>query len=295
MEKNNIMQEELIRLKKLIDDELEGYFTEALPQKGLFDAMRYSLLAGGKRIRGVLVLKFSESVGGSIESALPVACGVEMLHTYSLIHDDLPCMDDDELRRGKPTNHTVYGECTATLAGDALQAAAFEAVLSAPVAPEAALNAALVLSRAAGEKGICGGQYLDMDGEGKRLSLDEIRDIHRMKTAAMIIAAAKMGVIAGGGNEAQLKAAEDYAMSVGLAFQMRDDILDITSTEEVLGKPIGSDEKSEKSTFVSALGIEACEKIIAEETKKAKDSVRGVFRDSSFIEWLADYLSGRNC
>ena len=186
------MQQEYERLKRLIDNKLQDYFTKDLPQRGLFDAMRYSLLAGGKRIRGILVLKFAQCAGGKEEDALPLACAVEMLHAYSLIHDDLPCMDNDDLRRGKPTNHIVYGECTATLAGDALQAAAFETILSAELPYSVTAKAAYELAKAAGENGICGGQYLDMLGEEKELSIEEVENIHELKTASMMIAAAQM-------------------------------------------------------------------------------------------------------
>lgn len=293
MLKNEVMENELVRLREMIDLSLDGYFREDAPQKGLLEAMRYSLLAGGKRIRGILVLKFAESCGGDITAAMPFACAVEMLHAYSLIHDDLPCMDDDDLRRGKPTNHKVFGEWKATLAGDALQAAAFETVLYSPLPAEARAEAAAVLAYAAAENGICGGQYLDMDGECRSLSADEIENIHKMKTAAMIAAASKMGVIAGGGNAVQLAAAEKYADSVGLAFQIRDDILDLTSTEEILGKPIGSDKKSEKSTFVTAFGLDECERIISRETEKAKEAITEAFSRPEFLIWLADYLSRR--
>lgn len=288
------MKNELQRLKTLIDRGLDRYFRADVPQKTLLDAMRYSLLAGGKRIRGILVLKFCEMCGGEIERALPFACAVEMLHAYSLIHDDLPCMDNDDLRRGKPTNHIVYGECTATLAGDALQAAAFETMLSADVPAETAVRAAYELSCAAGEMGICGGQYLDMKGEGKKLSLEDVENIHRLKTASMIRAAARIGVILGGGSEEQLCAAEKFAGSVGLAFQIRDDMLDVISTTDELGKPVGSDKNSEKSTFVTLFGIEKCQQVVETETAKAEEYVNGAFSDTGFIVYLAETLAGRN-
>ena len=287
------MQDRLNELKKTVDRALDGYFTENLPQKELFDAMRYSLLAGGKRIRGVLVLAFASLGGGKIEDALPFACAVEMLHTYSLIHDDLPCMDDDVLRRGVPTNHVVYGECTATLAGDALQAAAFETMLSAPVSPEKCVKAAYELAFAAGEKGICGGQYLDMLGETVKFNIDEVGAVHSMKTAAMIKAACRIGAILGGGDDGMIEKAGEYAECIGLAFQIRDDILDVTSTTEELGKPVGSDEENGKSTYVSILGIDECEKIITTQTETAKKAIEGASEDARFLLWLADYLAGR--
>ena len=286
-------KQEYERCRQLVEDRLHTYFTGDVPQKELFEAMRYSLLAGGKRIRPVMLLKFAEAVGGNMEKALPLACAMEMVHTYSLIHDDLPCMDDDELRRGKKTNHVVFGVCTATLAGDALQAAAFEAALGADLPPAVAVRAAGELAFAAGENGICGGQILDMQGEGKKLGVPELTVIHDLKTAAMIRAAARMGVIAGGGTEEQLTAATVYADAVGLAFQVRDDILDVTSTPEELGKPVHSDAESEKSTFAAALGIPQCEALIEEKTEEAVRAVTGRFRNEEFFVWLAELLAKR--
>lgn len=287
------MDKELKSLQEVVENSLAQYFTKDSEQKLLYDAMRYSLLAGGKRIRPVLTLAFCRSSGGDIEKALPMACGLEMLHTYSLIHDDLPCMDNDDLRRGKPTNHVVYGECTAVLAGDALQAAAFDTLLSADVSADALVAAARVLTNAAGTEGICGGQILDMDGEGKELDIGQVNIIHRLKTASMIKAACKIGVIAGGGTEQQYKAAEEYAEGIGLAFQIRDDILDITATTEIMGKTVGKDANSSKNTYAAVLGIPECERIIAEITENAKNAVRNAFEDSEFLCWLADKLANR--
>lgn len=286
------------RCRALIDQALDGYFTQERPYGELLQAMRYSLLAGGKRIRPMLVLKFCQAAGGDPEAAMPFACAVEMLHTYSLIHDDLPCMDNDELRRGKPTNHVVYGECTATLAGDALQAAAFRTILSAGTSLEPIYvnRIANALAEAAGPDGICGGQYLDMDGESKTLSHQEIALIHEKKTAALLSASCLMGVFAAG--EKAPAGAEDaargYAAALGLAFQIKDDILDCTSTVEVLGKPIGSDAANHKNTFVSLLGIDACEKLVAEKTAEAKNAIQGCLPDSAFLCELADWLANRS-
>lgn len=286
------MQEFELRLlqdKELVEKRLNEFFTQDLLQKRLFEAMRYSLLAGGKRIRPVLALEFCRACGKAPEIALDAACSLEMLHSYSLIHDDLPCMDNDSLRRGLPTNHTVYGEWLALLAGDALASAAFETVLNADLPPENCLRAARALARAAGELGICGGQYLDMETDAK-FSPEAICD---MKTAALIVASAQMGCAAAGASEAQMKAAEAYGKAVGLAFQLRDDLLDISSSVEVLGKDIGSDEKNGKNTFVSIYGIAECEKLISEKTEEAKSALDGLFEDTSFLKWLADYLAGR--
>ncbi len=287
------MNQEYENCRQMIEDELSKAFCGDVPQKPLYEAMRYSLLAGGKRIRPVMVLKFAEACGADMEKALPIACAVEMLHTYSLIHDDLPCMDNDDLRRGKPTNHKVFGECTAVLAGDALQAAAFETILLSDLPNDIKAEAAKELAVAAGENGICGGQYLDMDGEKRKLSIQDITNIHTLKTASMIRAAARMGVIAGGGTERQLEAAAKYADAVGIAFQIRDDVLDYTSTTEELGKPVGSDRENEKSTFASIFGTDACEALIHERTEAAKAAARYAFENPEFLVWLADMLAKR--
>ena len=280
--------------KRRIDAELEKCFhAEDFPFWGLADAMRYSLLAGGKRLRPMLVLEFCRVSGGDREAAMPVACAVEMLHTYSLIHDDLPCMDNDDLRRGRPTNHRVYGECTATLAGDCLQAEAFGAILRSSLPAERRAKCAEILAGAAGLDGICGGQYLDMLGEGKILSQDELNEINNRKTGALMIAACQMGVAAAGGSEAMLEAAGQYAAAVGLAFQIRDDMLDVLSSEQELGKPIGSDEKEQKNTFMAMYGEEKCREMIAKLTARAKETLRGAFGDTDFLCTLADSLAER--
>ncbi len=271
---------------------LDTYFKDGLPAPGLGEAMRYSLLAGGKRIRAVLAMAFCEACGAAAEDALHFACGVEMLHAYSLIHDDLPCMDDDDMRRGKPTNHKVYGECIAVLAGDALQSAAFSTVLSAPLSYQKLAEAALCLAEAAGERGMCAGQYLDMQAETTPVDREGLREIEKHKTAALIAAACKMGVIAAGGSAAQLAAAEEYADGVGLAFQIRDDILDIQSTDGVLGKPVGSDAARGKPTFAGLMGIEAAQLAVAENTARAVAAARS-FGDNEFLVWLANMLAGR--
>ena len=287
------MTSEEYRLK--IDEALAGYFKvrEGALNAGLAEAMRYSLLAGGKRIRPLLVLEFCRIAGGDIEKALPVACAVEMVHTYSLIHDDLPCMDNDDLRRGKPTNHVVFGECTATLAGDALQAEAFRTILSTELPAEMRAECARLLAEAAGENGICGGQQLDMEGEGKALTKEELMDINDRKTSAMIYAACLMGVTCGGGNEQQREAAAKYAKALGLAFQIRDDMLDVISTESELGKPIGSDAREGKNTFMALYGLERCGAYVHELSEQAAAAVDGAFADSAFLQQLARSLADR--
>lgn len=280
--------------KERIDQALNTYFhAEEFPFAGLAEAMRYSLLAGGKRIRPILVLEFCRLSGGDPEAAMPVACAVEMLHTYSLIHDDLPCMDNDDLRRGRPTNHVVYGECTATLAGDCLQAEAFGTILRSNLPAERRAACAAHLAGAAGLDGICGGQYLDMLGEGKTLSHEELNEINSRKTASLLIAACQMGVAAGGGTEAQMDAAGFYAAYIGTAFQIRDDMLDVLSTVEELGKPIGSDREEKKNTYMALYGEEKCAEMVGKLTAAAKDAVRVCFPDSDFLCSLADSLAAR--
>lgn len=279
--------------RQRIEEELDTYFEENCPQGELLEAMRYSLLAGGKRIRPVLVLQFCAACGGEISDALPAACGVEMLHTYSLIHDDLPCMDNDELRRGKPTCHVVYGETNAVLAGDALQAAAFRAVLQSPVSAEKRAAMAAALAEAAGEQGMCGGQYLDISHEGEASDEESLRYLHSLKTGALLEAACLMGAHCGGANAEQLRAASRYARNLGMAFQIRDDVLDITATTEELGKPVGSDKENGKVTFVTLLGVEGCDRLVRSYTEEAKAAVFGAFPDSAFLCWLADELAER--
>lgn len=288
------MTAEDYRLK--IEAALEQCFClpDDLPQAGLAEAMRYSLLAGGKRIRPMLVLEFCRIAGGDPEMAMPIACAIEMLHTYSLIHDDLPCMDNDELRRGKPTNHVIYGECTATLAGDALQAEAFGTILRSELSAERRAACAGILAAAVGLDGMCCGQYLDMIWEGRDLTEQELTDINSRKTGALLAAACQMGVAAAGGNPRMLEAAGHFGAALGMAFQIRDDMLDVLSTEEELGKPIGSDVQECKNTYMVLLGEDGCKKAVREITQFAKDILKEGFNDTAFLENLADALSVRN-
>jgi geranylgeranyl diphosphate synthase type II len=271
-----------------IEAYLSTFFDQDLPQKQLFEAMRYSLLAGGKRIRPVFVMAFCRLCCGSAEKAMPLAAAVEMIHTYSLIHDDLPCMDNDDYRRGKLTNHKVYGEAQAMLAGDALLTAAFETAVMAAIPAERVLEAVQVLSAAAGARGMVGGQMLDM-GEH---SGEMLPQIHHLKTGALIRAACQLGVIAGNGDAMFRRAADSYAEAVGMAFQIRDDVLDVYGDATTMGKPTGSDAENEKGTFVSAYGLEECEKRIKEQTALAKKSLQN-FADAEYLCWIADLLADR--
>lgn len=280
--------------KELVDKALNDYFKPCgMPQDGLFESMRYSLTAGGKRIRPILVLEFCRISGGDTQKALPVACAIEMLHTYSLIHDDLPCMDNDDLRRGKPTNHVVFGECTAVLAGDALQAEAFGTILRSELPDKAKADCAMILADAVGADGMCGGQYLDMIGEGKEKTERELIDINSRKTGALLIAACKMGVACACGTEAMMNAAEQFGAAIGAAFQIRDDMLDVISTNEVLGKPVGSDAEENKTTYMSLFGEEKCAQMIEKLTEHAKIVLNECFHDTRLLCSLADSMKKR--
>ncbi len=259
----------------------------------MLDAMGYSLENGGKRIRPVLTLEFCRVCGGDYKTAIPFALALEMIHTYSLIHDDLPCMDNDDMRRGKPSNHKVYGEANALLAGDGLLTLAFETALSADVDADKKAKAALELAKAAGVSGMIGGQVMDLANEQKTASLDEIILTEKLKTGALIKVAAVMGCIVAGATEEQINAAQTYCENIGLAFQIVDDILDVTGDEVTLGKPIGSDSENGKSTFVSLLGLEKSAEYARELTANAKSALNIFGDEGDFLSELADKLSER--
>lgn len=278
-------------------DCVENYLTkhyEALedqPQKLLFDAMEYSLLAGGKRLRPILTLEFCRICGRDWKKAVPFAAAIEMIHTYSLIHDDLPCMDNDDYRRGRLTNHKVYGEGMAVLAGDALLTDAFGIAASAElVKPEDMATAIGVLSECAGAVGMVGGQVLDIMSEERELTEQEVLDIQNRKTGGLISAACALGVIAGGGSEEQYEAACQFAAGLGLAFQIRDDMLDVIGTQAELGKATGVD--TQKNTFIKLYGLERCEELVATYTNYAIDALNA-FEDASFLKALAESLTER--
>ena len=260
----------------------------------LLEAMRYSLLDAGKRIRPLLALEFCRAAGGNPEDAMPFACGVEMIHTYSLIHDDLPCMDDDELRRGKPSCHIQFGEANALLAGDALQPLAFETMLTGSrLRPDLTVKAAATLAHACGAAGMVGGQMIDLENEGKHVGLEELRVMDSGKTGAIIKAACLMGVIAADGSEEMMAIAEKYAENIGIAFQITDDILDVTSTSEVLGKPVDSDIGNDKSTYVSLLGLEQAREEAARYTTLAIEAVSPLGEKAAFLSAFAAMLASR--
>ena len=287
-----IFTEQMDRDRALIEDALSGIFRAGERYADLQEAMEYSLLAGGKRIRPVLTLETCRLCGGEVELALPFACGVEMIHTYSLIHDDLPAMDDDQLRRGRPTNHVVYGEATAILAGDGLLTAAFEQLTRADLPPRRVVEAVACLAHNAGPAGMVGGQALDIAGEGRGISRPELEQLQSLKTGALISAAAQLGCIAAGGSPEQREQIRIYAQALGRAFQVRDDMLDVTSSDQELGKPVGSDRANEKATFVTALGLEGCQKLVEELTDRAVAALEG-FEQPDFHIWLARGLAER--
>ncbi len=269
-----------------------GKYLENSPQYArLQEAMRYSLLAGGKRIRPVLVLEACRICGGEVEKALPFACAVEMIHTYSLIHDDLPAMDNDDLRRGRPTNHKEFGESAAILAGDALLTEAFFALSQAELPPDRIVQAVACLSAQAGHLGMVGGQALDM--EEKKRTVPELEQLQSLKTGALLQAAAELGCIAAGGTPQQRQGLRVYAEKLGRAFQIRDDMLDVMGEQAQLGKPIGSDAELGKSTFAALLGLEACAGLVEELTAQAAQAL-APFEARGFLVWLAQQLAQRS-
>ena len=264
---------------------------ENQPQKTLFESMRYSLLAGGKRIRPIFVFDVCRMCGGDWRQAAPFAAAVEMIHTYSLIHDDLPCMDNDDYRRGALTNHKVYGEAIAVLAGDALLTAAFSYLAKAEYSADTRIRAVEVLAECAGELGMVGGQVLDMQSEVRQCTEQEVLDIQSRKTGALIRAACVLGVLAGNGTNEQIQAASDFADNLGLAFQIRDDMLDVIGNAEQLGKAVGMD--ANKNTFVQLYGLDRCASLVTSHTDEAIRSL-SVFADREFMVDLATRLTNRS-
>lgn len=279
------------RYRAAVEEALQSLFLRNKPYNRLQEAMRYSLLAGGKRVRPVLTLAFCETLGGETRRALFLGVALECVHTYSLIHDDLPCMDDDDLRRGRPTCHKVYGETMAVLAGDALQAEAFRLIAVAPgLSAEQQIDAVKTLASSCGGDGMVAGQVLDVES----LAHDEasLRDLCLRKTGALLAAAADLGCIAAGASPEVRRQAAEYAKHVGLAFQVRDDMLDVIADQDEFGKPIGSDREEGKRTFLDLLGLEGCGELVAEETRLAREAVSGL-ADNRFLLELADSLADR--
>ncbi len=279
---------------------IENKLNELLPESGelyssTVNAMRYSLLSGGKRIRPILLLEFYSLFGGRAEGALNFAAAIEMIHTYSLIHDDLPCMDNDDMRRGRPSCHKAFGYDTALLAGDALLTHAFFAAANAvDIPPERVSRAISVLAQKAGIYGMVGGQVMDLDFEKNGANGEELTAMYIKKTSCLLEAAAMCGAVLAGADEETVKKAEEYAENLGLAFQIIDDILDCTADEKTLGKPIGSDKKNGKTTFVTLFGLDGAKQKAALFTKKAEDILNGFSGDTSYLNELTEYLLNRN-
>lgn len=260
------------------------------PQKLLFEAVEYSLLAGGKRLRPIFAFEFCRMCGADWKKAAPFAAAIEMIHTYSLIHDDLPCMDNDDFRRGRPTNHKVYGEALAVLAGDALLTDAFSVASAAQLEGKAMAEAIGILAECAGSMGMVGGQVLDIMSEERVLTEQEVLDIQTRKTGALISAACSTGALAGGATQEQFDAACQFAAGLGLAFQIRDDMLDVIGTKEEMGKGVGTDEN--KNTFVRLYGLEKCEELVQKYTGYAIDALNA-FEDTEYMIALAKSLTDR--
>lgn len=294
------IQRYLDKKAETVEARLKVYMEESVetPEK-LREAMAYSLLAGGKRLRPILALISAESLGGDEEQALPFACAVEMIHTYSLIHDDLPAMDDDDFRRGNPTNHKVYGEAMAILAGDALLTKAFgvmaEGALTTGLPGDMALSLIREGAERAGAAGMVGGQVKDILAEERQVALKELQDIHRSKTGDLITWSVRVGAIVAGAEAEELQALTGYAERLGLAFQIQDDILDVVGDREKLGKPVGSDEEKNKSTYPSLLGLDASKERVRSlvEEAKALVSVQERIRTDRLFA-IADYLTVRD-
>ena len=277
-----------------VEAALDGYLPEKSgPQADIYKAMRYILLGGGKRRRGVLALVCCEFSGGKKEQALPFAAAVEMVHAYSLVHDDLPAMDNDDMRRGKPSNHIAFGEAMAILAGDGLLGEAMNIILKNASDTESAWRAMKVLANAYGPEGMLGGQVMDMQAENKKISYDELLCLQQHKTGALIKAACLMGAIVGGADEKTLNKLESYAEKIGLAFQIKDDILDIESTDEELGKNTGSDKEQGKSTFVSLCGLDEAKLAVERLSREAAELFPGEEMSETFLRETAEYLAVR--
>lgn len=293
MEFKTVLKERAIYIEELLNKYMpkeEGY------QKTIMESMNYSLRAGGKRLRPILTLEACKIVGGNEEDAIAFAVAIEMIHTYSLIHDDLPALDNDDLRRGRKTNHIVYGEDMAILAGDALLNYAFEVMLSSSLGkknPEKYLRAINEIAKSSGIYGMIGGQVVDVQSEDEQIPKEKLDYIHNNKTAAIIIGCMRAGAIIGDANEEQIDEITKYAKNIGLSFQIVDDILDIVGDEAKLGKKVGSDIDNNKSTYPSLLGLEKSKEIANELISEAKKSIEKLSENVEFLNGLADYIIAR--
>ncbi len=291
-----MFEKSLKEYKAIIDKKIDTLFPDlSLAYDSVLKASRYSLVLGGKRIRPILTLEFCKLFCGDINNAYNFAVAIEMIHTYSLIHDDLPCMDNDDMRRGNPSCHKKYGEDTALLAGDTLLTEAFSVAVKSPITPKQICDGISVLSYYAGLHGMIGGQVLDLSFEESKPDSEELLDMYERKTAGLLIAACKLGAIASNNYDANaLENVYEYSKNLGIAFQIIDDILDYTADEALLGKPIGSDEKNNKTTFVTIYGIDKAKGYAKHFTQKAMDSLEKLDGDKTAIKNLTNYLLDRN-
>lgn len=293
------LKDYLLERRKRVDAALDSALPETPgPARDLYQAMRYSLFAGGKRLRPILCIAASESVGGDMEPVMPFACALELIHTYSLIHDDLPVMDDDDFRRGKPTNHKVFGEAMALLAGDALLTEAFRLMTSPAVSSRGTLqnvvSAIHVIAEAAGHGGMVGGQVVDIQSEGKSPDLPTVQFIHVHKTGALIAASVVSGAILAGGDPGQVASMTRYGQNIGLAFQISDDILDIEGDSQVMGKKTGADQMKGKMTYPSVVGLEESRRIQSRMIEAALQSLHSFDERAEPLRQLARYVIERN-
>lgn len=288
------MKEQLRKYVERAENALQMYMVKYdNPQKIIYEAMAYSLFAGGKRLRPVIMMAVCDMCGGNSEDILPFAAAMEMIHTYSLIHDDLPAMDNDDLRRGMMTNHIKFGESTAILAGDALLNRAFEVMSDSKLDAEKTLRIIHTVAVSSGTEGMIGGQIVDIESENKTIGIDELRYIHSLKTGAIIRSSAVAGAIGAGADEEKIKAVDEFALNLGIAFQIRDDILDVAGDEKTLGKPIGSDAQNNKTTYVSIYGTEKAEQLVNQYSENAKNALAVFGEKNKFLLQLTDYLAGR--
>jgi geranylgeranyl diphosphate synthase, type II len=289
------MKDYIVSRQKMVDDALEAFLPKSsVKPKTIHKAMRYSIFAGGKRLRPILCFAAAECCGGETAASMPLACAVECIHTYSLIHDDLPCMDDDDLRRGVPTSHKVFGEAIAVLAGDALLSFAFELATRVPGWPRYSLKDIVSeLAIVSGSRHLIAGQVVDLESEGRRVSLPLLRFIHQSKTAALLCSSIRLGAMSANAPAAQLETLSNFGKALGLAFQVIDDILDVTQTSETLGKSAGKDLVAEKATYPSVVGLERSRKVAKKLTEEAHTTLKPFGQKAGILHGLADYLLSR--
>lgn len=290
------LKDYLTARQALVEKALDRFLPKAsVKPSTIHKAMRYSLFAGGKRLRPILCIAAAEACGGEVPGAIPAACAVECVHTYSLIHDDLPCMDNDDFRRGKPTSHKVFGEGVAVLAGDALLTVAFEILSQAKDTPRHRMSSLIrELANASGSLWLIGGQVADLEGEGKKIDGTQLKFIHRSKTAALLTASIRLGAMSANANEQKLSSLTVFGQSLGLAFQVIDDILDVTQTSEKLGKSAGKDVAAQKATYPAIFGLEKSRREANRLTKAALEALKPFGEKAAMLRSIAEYLLQRD-